>query len=145
MLHAKFHTFWYIPSSPFHRNGQDMALLWPKEGPHMVLQIGSFCIIITMPREDPCQISQFFEYPIVPFSQKGPKYGPFMAKKWSSHGPSDWFFPNHNQCAPGSSNQNFTILGLSHSPLFLEMAKILPFYSQNMVLTWSFKFFLPES
>ena len=31
---------------------------------------------------------------------------------------------------------NFTILGVSHSPLFLEMAKIWPFYGQNMVLTW---------
>ena len=36
---------------------------------------------------------------------------------------------------------NFTILGVSHSPLFLEMAKIWPFYGQNMVLTWSFKLF----
>ena len=33
---------------------------------------------------------------------------------------------------------NLKILGVSHSPLFLEMAKIWPFYGQNMVLTWSF-------
>jgi len=34
---------------------------------------------------------------------------------------------------------NFKILGESLSPLFLKMAKIGPFYGQNMVLTWSFK------
>ena len=62
------------------------------------------------------------------------KYGPFMAKTWSSHGPSNWFFLNHNQCAPGCSMPNFTILGVSNSPLFLEMAKTCPFYGQNKVL-----------
>ena len=36
---------------------------------------------------------------------------------------------------------NSTILGVSHSPLFLEMAKIWPFYGQKMVLTWSFELF----
>ena len=41
--------------------------------------------------------------------------------------------------------QNVTILGVSYSPLFLEMAKTWPFYGQNMVLTWSFKLCLPES
>ena len=41
--------------------------------------------------------------------------------------------------------QNFTILGVSYSPLFLEMAKIWPLYGQNMVLTCSVKLVLPES
>merc|ERR1712114_4390 len=76
---------------------------------------------------------------------KNGKYGSFMAKTWSSHGPSNWFFLNHNQCAPGCSMPNFTILVVSNSPLFLEMAQIWPFYGQNMVLTWSFKLVLPES
>ena len=57
MLHAKFHNSRCIPLSPFPRNGQDMALLWPNDGPHMVLQIGSFRIIIIVPRYGPCQIS----------------------------------------------------------------------------------------
>ena len=39
---------------------------------------------------------------------------------------------------------NFTILGVSNSALFLEMAKIWPIYGQNMVLTWFFKLDLPE-
>ena len=56
-----------------------------------------------------------------------------MAKTWSSHGPSNWFFLNHNQWVQGWSMSNFTILGVSHSPLFLEMAKIWPF----MAKTWS--------
>ena len=47
-----------------------------------------------------------------------------MAKTWSSHGPSNWFFLNNNQCSQGWSMPNFTILGVSQSPLFLEMAKI---------------------
>ena len=64
---------------------------------------------------------------------------PFIGKTWSSHGPSNWFFLNHNLCAQGCSMPNFTTLGVSQHPLFLEMAKIWPFYGQNMVLTWSFK------
>ena len=68
-----------------------------------------------------------------------------MAKTWFSHGPSNWVFLNHNQYAKGCSMPNFTTLGVSHRPLFLEMAKIWPFYGQNMVLTWSFKWILPES
>ena len=61
-----------------------------------------------------------------------------MAKIWSSHFPSNWFFLNHNQCAQRCSLSNFTILGVFHSPLFLEMAKTWPFYGQDMVLTWFF-------
>merc|ERR1711954_317415 len=76
---------------PFY--GQNMALLWPKYGPHMVLKI--------------C-------------------------------------FLNHNQCAKGGSMQNFTIHGVSNSPLFLEMAKRWPLYGQNRVLTWSFQLFFPK-
>ena len=68
-----------------------------------------------------------------------------MADTWSSYGLSNWFFPNHDHCAQGCSMPNFTILGVSYSPLFLEMAKIWPFYGRNMVLTWSLKLVLPES
>ena len=128
----------------FPRNGQNMGLLWLKHGPHMVLQIVSSSIIISLPRDTPCQISQFWVYTIVSFSYKWPKYDPFMAKTWSSYGPSNWFFPNHNQCAQGGSMPNFTILCVSQSPLFLEMAKLCPFYGPNMVLKWSFKLVLPE-
>ena len=60
-----------------------------------------------------------------------------MAKTWPSHGPSNWFFLNHNQCAKGGSMPNSTILGVFHSPLFLQMAKIWFFYDQNVVLTCS--------
>ena len=74
-----FTTQWI--SNP--RNGQNMTLLWPKHGPHMVPQIGSSWLIINVPRDAPCQISQFWVYPIVPFSYKWPKYGPFMGKTWS--------------------------------------------------------------
>merc|ERR1712081_49169 len=73
------------------------------------------------------------------------KISPFMAKTWSSHGPSNWFFLNHHQCAQGCSMPHFTILGVSHCPLLLEMVEILPFYDHKMVLTWSFKLVLPES
>ena len=59
-----------------------------------------------------------------------------MAKTWSSHGPSNCFFLNHNQCSQGWSTPNFIILGVSHSPLFLKMAKYGPF----MAKTWSFIF-----
>ena len=125
--------FWVYHIVHFPRNGQNMALLWPKHGPHMVLQIGSSWIIINVPRDAPCQISNFWVYPIVLFSRKGPKYGPFMAKTWSPHVPSNWFFLNYNQYAQGCSMPNFTTLGVSHSPLSLEMAKIWHF----MAKTWS--------
>ena len=123
MLQAEFHNSRCIPLSPFPRNGQNMALLWPKYGPHMVLKISSSWIIINVPREAPCKISQSRVYSIVNFSSKWQKYGPFTAKTWSSHCPSNWFFLNHNQCAQGCSMQNFTILGVSCSPLFFEMIK----------------------
>ena len=55
--------------------------------------------------------------------------GPFMAKTWSSHGPLNGFFLNHNLCAQGCSMPNFTILGVSHSPLFSKN-------NQNMALLW---------
>ena len=64
-----------------------------------------------------------------PFYLKWSKYGPFMAKTWSSHGPSNLFFLNDNQRAQGCSITNFTILGVSHSPTFLR-------YVQNMALLW---------
>merc|ERR1711954_618466 len=56
-----------------------------------------------------------------------------MALLWPNHGPSNWFFLNHNQCAQGCSMPNFTNMGVSHSPLSLKMAKIWPF----MAKTWS--------
>ena len=83
MLHAKFHKYRYIPWSPFPKSGQNMALSWPKHGLHLVLQLGSSWIIINVLRDAPCQISQFWVYPMVPFSWKWQKYGPFMAKTWS--------------------------------------------------------------
>ena len=57
MFHAKFHVAGY-PVAHFPIYGQNMALLWPKHGPHMVLQIGSSWILINVPRDAPCQISE---------------------------------------------------------------------------------------
>ena len=62
------------------------------------------------------------------------KICPFMAKTWSSYGSSNWFFLNHNQCSQECSMPNFSFPGVSHSPLFLKLAKIWPFYGKNMVL-----------
>merc|ERR1711954_159100 len=76
------------------------------------------------------------------------KNGQNRALLWPKHDPHmvlQIIFLNHNQCAQGCSMPNFTNLGVSHCPLFLEMAKIWPFYGQNMVLTWSVGLVLPES
>ena len=54
-----------------------------------------------------------------------------MATTWPSPGPSNCFLLTNNQCGQGYSMPNFTILGVSNSALFLEMAKIWPFYGQN--------------
>ena len=110
-----------------------MALFWPKHGPHMVLHIGSSWFIINVPRDAPCQISQFWVYPIVPFPLKWPKYGPFISKTWSSHGPSNWFFLNHNQFVLRCYMPNVTILGEPHSPFSYKWPKHGPF----MAKTWS--------
>ena len=78
-----------------------------------------------------------------PLFLKMAKEGPSMPKTWSSHGPSNSFFLNHNPRAKGCDMQNFTILGVSCSPLFLEMAKIWPFYGPNWVLLGSLKLVPP--
>ena len=46
------------------------------------------------------------------------KYVPFMAKTWSSHGPSNWFFLNLNQCAKGNSMPNFRVLASILTDIF---------------------------
>ena len=51
-------------------------------------------------------------------SYKWPKYGHFMAKTWSSHGPSNWFFLNLNQCAQGCSMPNFRVLASILTDIF---------------------------
>ena len=93
----------------------------------MVLQIDSSWIFIIVPRDAPCQISQFWVYPIVPFPWKQPKYGPFIAKTLSSHGPSNWFFLNLNvprdvQC--------------QISPCWVYHVAPVPRNGQNMALLW---------
>ena len=132
---------WVYHVAPYPRNGQNIALLWPKHGPHMVLQMASSWILINVPMDVPCQISHWWVYPEAPFLKNGNN----VALLWPKHGPSNWFFLKLNQCAHGFSMPNFTILDVSHSPLFLEMAKTWPFYGQNMVVTWSIKLILPES
>ena len=75
--------------------------------------------------------SQCWVYPVAPLSYKCPKYWPFMAQIWSSHGPSNWFFLNLNQCAQGFSMPNLTLLGLSCSPLSLKRPKYGPLWSKH--------------
>ena len=62
---------WVYPVAPFSRKGKNMALLWPKDGPYMVLQICSSLILIYVPRDDSCQISHCWVYPVAPFSRNG--------------------------------------------------------------------------
>ena len=107
--------FWVYPVSLFSRNDRTLAFLWPKYGPYMVLQIGSSWILIIVPRDVLCQISYCWVYPVAPFPRNG-QIWPFMAKAWSSPGPSNWFFLNLYQYAQGWFMPNFTLLGLSCSP-----------------------------
>ena len=90
----------------------------------MVLNIGSFWILINMLRDVPGQIPNCWEYPWTSFLRCG-KNGPFMAKRWSSHCPKNLFFINLNQFAQGCHMPNFTLLGVSFSPL--------PRNGQNMI------------
>ena len=77
-------TILVYPIVPFSWKWPKYGPFMAKIGPHLILQIGYSWIIINIPRDDPCQISQLWVYPIVPFSLKWQKYGPFMAKTWSS-------------------------------------------------------------
>ena len=69
--------------SPLLRNDQNMALLMPNHGPHMVLPVGSSGILVIVPRDVPCQSSHCWVYPVAPFPRNGqnmallsPKKGP---------------------------------------------------------------------
>ena len=119
-LRCQISPCWLNPVAPFPWNCQNMALLWPKHGAHMVLQVGSTWILVIVS----CQSSHSWVYPVAPFPRNGPEYGPL----WLKHGPSNWFFLNLNQCAKGCSMPNFTLLGVSCSPLSR--------YGQNMALFW---------
>ena len=44
---------------------------WPKQGSHMVLNIGSFWILINIIRDVPCQISNCWVYPWTSFPRCG--------------------------------------------------------------------------
>ena len=132
MFHAKFHIAGFILQPPFLEIAK-YGPLWSKHGPHLVLKISSSWILIKVTRDVPCQISHCWVYPVVPFPQKWPKHGPFMAKTWSSHEPSNWFFLKLNHCAKGCSMPIFTLLGLSCSPLSQKWPKQGPF----MAKTWS--------
>ena len=64
-----------------------MALLWPKHGPHMVLQIGSYWILINVPRDVLCQISHYWVYSVASFPKNGQnmaKHGPHMVPQIGS-------------------------------------------------------------
>jgi len=61
------------------RNGQNMALLWTKHGPHMVPKSGSSWFLINVPRDTQCQISHCWVYPVASF----PRNGQNLVLTWS--------------------------------------------------------------
>ena len=129
-------TCWVYPVATFPWNGQNMALFWPKYGPHMVIKIASSWILINAPRDFLCQFSHCWGYSVAPFPRDG-KIWPFIAKTWSSQGPSNGFFLNLNQCPKGCSMPNFTLLAKSCSPLprnDQNMALLMPKHGPQMVL-----------
>ena len=117
MFHAKFNIAG-LCFSPLSKK-------WPKHGHHMVLKIGSSWIFINLPRDVPCQISHCCMYPLAPLPRNG--------QIWPKHVPSNWVFLNLNHCAQGCSMPNFTLLGLSCTPLSSKLPKHGPF----MAKTWS--------
>ena len=62
-----------------------MALLWPKHGPHMVLQIGSSLITLDVPKYASYQISNCLLYSLALFPKHGQNmvYGQKMVLTWS--------------------------------------------------------------
>jgi len=77
MFHAKFQIAGNVLELPF-IDVAKMALLWQKDGPHIVLRICSSSILINLLRDVLCQISHCWVYPVTPLLE--------MAKIWSG-----WF------------------------------------------------------
>ena len=132
-----------VSCSPLSTNGQNMAFLLSKHGPHMVLQIGfpesqSLC---------PGMLHATFHNSggiLSPFLRNGQN----MAPLWPKPGPhlflhigSSWI----SAMCLGLFRANFHIAWCILYPPIRVLAKIWPFYGQNMTLTWSFKLVLPES
>ena len=112
---------------------------------------------IIVPRYVQCQILHCWVYPVAdiprrtkirplwPKQSPHTEYSPSMAKTWSPHGPSNWFFLYPNHCAQGYSFPNSKLLVLSCSP-FPRNSQNMALYVKNMVLRGSLKLvLLPES
>ena len=118
---------WVYPLPPIPRSEKNISILWPKHGPHMDLQIGSSWISIIVPRNFPWQSSHCWVSPVAPF----PRNGQNMALLWPEDGPSNFFFLNLNHCEQGCSKPNFTLLGLSCSPLSWKCPKYGPLWPKH--------------
>ena len=143
MLHVKFHISGGIQYSLFLRNGQNLALLWPKHIPNMVPQIGSSLILIDVPRDVPCQISLCWVYAVAPFPRNGknmalllPKYGPHMVHQIDS----SWILIN----VPGDVPSQISQCWVYPVAPFPRNGQNMAFNGQNMVLTWSLELVLPK-
>ena len=76
---------WVYLVAPLPRNGQNMSLLWPKHGPHMVIEICSSRILIIVPWYVPCHTLHCWFYPVAPFPRSGQNmalYGQNMVLTW---------------------------------------------------------------
>ena len=81
-----FTLFQNNPAASFSRSDQNMALLWQKQGPNMILKIVSSSILMVVLRAAPCQISHCWMYLLSPFSkncQNTVLYSPIMVFIWS--------------------------------------------------------------
>ena len=114
---------WIYPVAPFLSNSQKMALLWPKHGPHMVLQIGSGWILINLPKDVPCQISNCCLYPVAPF----PRNCQNMVFTWSLKCFCFWILIIVPRDVPGQ---------ISHCWVYLVAP--CPRNGQNMAVLWTY-------
>ena len=53
-----------------------------------------------------------------PLFLKMAKIWPYYGQTWSSHGPSNWFFPKHKNCAQGCSMPKFRVLASILTDIF---------------------------
>ena len=132
MLHAKFHIYGVYPVSHFPRNGQNMDLLWQKHGLTWSFKIDlpeswSICTGLLHAK------SHIAECILWPPLLEMDKICHFIAHTWSLHGPSIWFYLNHNWCAQECCMPNFTLMDVSCSPFSWKWPKYGPFTTK----TWS--------
>ena len=137
-------TWLGISSNPLSLKWPKYCPLWPKQGPHIVLKIGSIWFLIAMSRVVPCQISHCWVYPVASFLRNGQN----MALLWPKHG-SHMVLQFGYSCiliyVPRDVSCQISHCWVYPVVPFPRNGQNKALHGWNMVLTWSMRLVRPES